>query len=111
MENIFLLYAHVRFCAGPPPLQPMMRTYFFCQPAPSITTLLIMLLNPFLKKLSYRKTIENNRRNIASCFKSFRINIQKDLTKLLNGLLDLLFYWVPITSIFHVADIGFLSWM
>ena len=41
----------------------------------------------------------------------FRINIQKHLTKLLHGLLDLPFYWVPITSIFPSTDIGFLFWI
>ena len=41
----------------------------------------------------------------------FRIIVQKDLTKLLNGLLDLPFYWVAITPIFCSADISFLSWM
>ena len=41
----------------------------------------------------------------------FHIIVQKDSAKLLNGLLDLPFYWVPITPIFCSADIGFLSWM
>ena len=41
----------------------------------------------------------------------FRINLQKDLTKLLNGLLNLAFYWVTITYIFRSSDTSFLSWM
>ena len=41
----------------------------------------------------------------------FRINVQKDLIELLNGLLDLPFYWVTITSIFRFSDTSFLSWM
>ena len=41
----------------------------------------------------------------------FRINVQRDLTELLNGLLDLPFYWVTITSIFRFSDTSFLSWM
>ena len=36
------------------------------------------------------------------------INVQKNLTKLLNGLLDLPFYWVAITSIFRSSDTSFL---
>ena len=41
----------------------------------------------------------------------FCINVQKDLAKLLNGLLDLAFYWVTITSIFYSSGTSFLSWM
>ena len=41
----------------------------------------------------------------------FHINVQKDLTKLMNGLLDLPFCWVTITSIFRSANIGFFPWM
>ena len=41
----------------------------------------------------------------------FRINVQKDLIELLNGLLDLPFNWVTITSIFRFSDTSFLSWM
>ena len=40
----------------------------------------------------------------------FRINVKKDLTKLLNKLLDLPFHWMTITFIFCSPDIGFLSW-
>ena len=110
MENIFLLYAHVRFCAAPP-APPAYDAYVFFLPT---SPLHHHLTHNAFKSLSKKVIISKNRRNrrnIVSCFKSFRINIQKDLTKFLNGLLDLPFYWVPITSIFHFADIGFLSWM
>ena len=41
----------------------------------------------------------------------FHINMQQGLKKLLNGLLDLSFYWVIITFIFRSSNTSFLSWM
>ena len=118
-----------------------------------------MLLNPFLKKLSYIKPVKKQQKTIEGILShvlnvmvtkvtqivpsnlfvpareisdllpiflnidfpqlldiqekmlKFHINVQKDLTKLMNGLLDLPFCWVTITSIFRSANIGFFPWM
>ena len=41
----------------------------------------------------------------------FSINVQQGLKNLLNGLVDLSFYWVTITSIFRLSNTIFWSWM
>ena len=41
----------------------------------------------------------------------FQVSVKQDLKELLNGLLDLFFYWVTITSIFRSSNTSFLLWM
>ena len=41
----------------------------------------------------------------------FHNNVWQDLNILLNGLLDLSFYWVIISSIFRYSNTSFLSWI
>ena len=41
----------------------------------------------------------------------FHIKVQEGLKKLLNGLLDLSFYWLTIKSIFRPSNTSYLSWM
>ena len=41
----------------------------------------------------------------------FHIIVRQGFKKLLNGLVDLSFYWVIISSIFRSSNTSFLSWM